>query len=185
MIAVAPAETIPTLPSIYWYAVQTRPRAEYAALAEINGMPGLEAYLPQETRQRRTYKGKEPVHSPLMPGFIFVGSPVPPIMDAASPDHPHPIYAVLKSKSVRDLVRSPGGGAHPIRAQVIDGWRVNFVDYLRQREAAGDFDFIPRQNKATPAKPKTRSLKEKGDWKAQVAAAKQHLDEMWNQALVA
>nr|WP_313041054.1 transcription termination/antitermination NusG family protein [Brevundimonas diminuta] len=150
--------------TIYWYAVQTRPRAEYAALADINSMTSLEAYLPQGTRQRRTYRGKETVEHPLMPGFIFVGSTVPPIIDAASPDHPHPIYGVLKSKAVRNLVRSPGGGVHPIRPQVIDGWRVNFIDYLRERESAGAFDYTPRQ------KPEAKHAQfQKGDLKELMA----------------
>lgn len=127
----------------YWFAVQTRPRAESAALADINSMSGLQAYLPQETRLRRTRKGRVTVQHPLMPGFIFVGSTTPPIVDAASPDHPHPIFQVLKSRAVRCLVRSGAGGVHPIRPQMIDGWRVEVVDYLRQREAAGAFDFRP------------------------------------------
>lgn len=151
----------------YWFAVETRPRAEYAALNDIQAM-GLEAYLPQETRQRRTYKGKEVVRHPLMPGFVFVGSTTPPIVDAGSPDHPHPIFQVLKSKSVRGLVRSPGGGVHPIRPRIVDGWAVNFVDDLRAREAAGDFDFTPRQKPAAKARRFMKgSLKELMDFARQ------------------
>lgn len=154
----------------YWFAVQTRSRAEYAALADINGMDGLEAYLPQETRQRRTHRGKEAVLHPLLPGFIFVGSSVPQIAAVASTDHPHPIFDVLKSKAVRGLVRSPGGGVHPIRPQVIDGWRVNFVDHLREREAAGAFDYTPRQKPEAKA-----ALFQKGDLKELMAMASRAL----------
>lgn len=115
-----------------WYAVETRPRRELAALADITAM-GLEAYVPQETRIRRTHKGKEVVQHPLMPGFIFVS--------AASDT----IFDVLKSQAVRDIIRAPGGDAHPIRPKIVDGWPVHFVDEVRRREAAGDFDFTPRK----------------------------------------
>lgn len=56
-----------------WFAVETRPRAELAALADIQTM-GLEAYVPQETRLRRTRRGKVVVQHPLLPGFIFVAA---------------------------------------------------------------------------------------------------------------
>lgn len=127
----------------YWYAVETRVRSENAALREISAIEGLEAYLPQETRLKRTRKGRFVVQHPLMPGFLFVGAKVPPIVDVNSPDHPHPIFEVLKLQSVRAIVRGAGGGIQPIRPKIIDGWAVNFVDDLRQREAAGAFDFRP------------------------------------------
>lgn len=169
----------------YWFAVETRPRAEFAALADINAMPGLEAYFPRETRQRRTMRGKETVFHPVMPGFVFVGSPIRPTADVSSPDHPHPIYGVLKSKAVRGLVRSAGGGAQPMQPLSVQGWRVDFVDFMREREAAGDFDFTPRQKKTAPSKPLTRSLKGKGAWEAQLAAAKQYMADLRNEALAA
>lgn len=169
----------------YWFAVQTRPRAEFAALADINAMPGLEAYLPRETRQRRTFRGKEVVYTPVMPGFVFVGSPIRPINDVNSPDHPHPIYSVLKSNAVRGLVRSAGGGVHPMRPLSVDGWRVDFVDYMRRREDAGDFDFTPRQKKAAPHKPKTKSFKSLGGFDDQLAAAHRDLEAMRLEALAA
>lgn len=169
----------------YWFAVETRARGEFAALADINAMPGLEAYLPRETRQRRTFRGKETVYYPVMPGFIFVGSPIRPIADVSSPEHPHPIYNVLKSKSVRGLVRSAGGGAQPMQPLSVHGWRVDFVDYMREREEAGDFDFTPRQKKAAPSKPKTRSLKAKGAWEDQLDAVKKHLEEWRVEAMAA
>lgn len=153
-----------------WFAIQTRPRAEQAALADIRMIDGLEAYLPQETRIRRTYKGKETVQHPLMAGFLFVGSTVPIIVDVNSPDHPHPIFQVLKSRAVRDIVRSPGGGVHPIRPMVVDGWRVDFIDHLKAQEAAGAFDYTPR------AKPEAKAKRfQKGDLKDLMAFAKNTL----------
>lgn len=115
-----------------WYAVETRPRRELAALADITAM-GLEAYVPQEIRLRRTRKGAVPVQHPLLPGFVFVRAA------------PRTIFDVLKSKAVRNVIRAPGGAAHPIRAKIVDGWPVHFVDEVRRREAAGDFDFTPRK----------------------------------------
>jgi len=124
------------MPTDKWFAVQTRPRAEMTAMADITAM-GLEAYVPQETRIRRTHKGKETVQHPLLPGFVFVCAKSRSIFD------------VLKSRAVRDIVRSPGGDAHPIRPKIIDGWPVHFVDEMRAREAAGDFDFTPRRKHLT------------------------------------
>lgn len=148
----------------YWFAVETRPNREYAALADIATLGQFETYLPQESRQRRTRKGRIDVHHPLMPGIIFVGSKVPPIVDVNSPDHPHPIFSLLNLPSVRSLPRSPGGQVHPLRPQVIDGWRVNFVEHLKQREAAGAFDFRPREKADAP---KVKTLK--GAFKDQLA----------------
>ncbi len=138
----------------HWFAVETRVRSEYAALADIKTLGEFETYCPQETRLRRTRKGRFVVQHPLMPGIIFVGSKVPPIVDVDSPDHPHPIFKLLNLPSVRSLPRSPGGQVHPLRPQVIDGWRVDFVEHLKQREAAGAFDNRPRE-KADVAKAKT------------------------------
>lgn len=119
--------------NLNWFAIQTRPRAEFAALADIQAMDGLEAYLPQETRQRRTRKGKETVRHPLMPGILFVGCKARSIFD------------VLRSRAVRDIIRAPGGEARPIRPKMVDGSPWHIVDELRQREEAGDFDFTPRR----------------------------------------
>ena len=141
------------MPKTYWYAVETRVRSEQAALREITAL-GFDVYLPQETRLKRTRKGRVVVQHPLMPGFLFVGSKVPPIVDVDSPDHPHPIFEILKLQSVRDIVRGAGGGIHPIRPRIVDGWSVNFVEDLRQREAAGAFDFRPREKDET-AKPRS------------------------------
>jgi hypothetical protein len=154
----------------YWFAVETRARAEYVALADINAMDGLEAYVPQETRLRRTRKGRVVVQHPLIPSFIFVGSKTPPIVDASSPDHPHPIFQVLASRAVRALLRSPGGGVHPIRPRYVDGWPVDFVEDLRANEAAGAFDFTPRPK--PEAGPKRF---QKGDLKELMAFAKNTL----------
>lgn len=111
-----------------WFAVETRPRAELAALADIQAM-GLEAYVPQETRLRRTRKGKVVVQHPLLPGFIFVAA-----------ESAQDVFRTLGSKAVRNVVRAPGGGAHPIRPKMVDGSPWHFVDEMRAREAAGDFD---------------------------------------------
>lgn len=116
-----------------WFAVETRPRAELAAQADINAM-GLEAYVPQETRLRRTRRGKVIVQHPLLPGFIFVCAET--VQD---------VFRVLGSKSVRNVVRAPGGAAHPIRPKIVDGSPWHFVDEMRAREEAGDFDFTPRR----------------------------------------
>jgi len=43
-------EPKPNLKTMNWFAIQTRPRAEQAALADIRMMDGREAYPPQETR---------------------------------------------------------------------------------------------------------------------------------------
>lgn len=120
-----------------WYAIETRPRAEYAALADINSMPGLEAYLPQETRFRRTRKGQFSVEHPLLPGFMFVGCQP----EASRPDGHPLIFNVLHSKAVRSIIRSPGGGVHPIRPKVVRGTSWHFVNELRSRETAGQFDY--------------------------------------------
>ncbi|MFN3930824.1 MAG: transcription termination/antitermination NusG family protein [Brevundimonas sp.] len=134
----------------YWFAVETRPNREYAALAEIDALGEFETYCPQETRLRRTRKGRFVVQHPLMASIVFVGSKVPPIADINSPDHPHPIFKLLNLPAVRALPRSPGGGVHPIRPQIVDGWRVDFVDHLKKREAAGAFDFRPREKTEAP-----------------------------------
>ena len=118
--------------STNWFVVQTTPRGELAALADIQAMDGLEAYLPQETRLRRTRKGKVVVQHPLLPGFLFVGTRTRSIFDT------------LRSKSVRGIIRSPGGAAHPIRSKTVNGTAWNFVDELRSRENAGEFDFTPK-----------------------------------------
>nr|WP_312165619.1 transcription termination/antitermination NusG family protein [Brevundimonas diminuta] len=115
-----------------WFAVETRPRAELAALADIQAM-GLEAYVPQETRLRRTRKGKVVVQHPLLPGFIFVAA-----------ESAQDVFRTLGSKAVRNIVRAPGCAAHPIRPKIVNGWPVHFVDEMRAREAAGDFDYTPR-----------------------------------------
>mgnify|MGYP002714623604 CR=1 FL=1 len=94
---------------IYWYAVETRARAEQRAIAEIEALGEFQVYVPMETRLRRTRKGRVPVSHPLMPSIIFVGSTVPPIADVNSPDYPHPIFKLLKLSSVRALVRGAGG----------------------------------------------------------------------------
>lgn len=155
----------------HWYAVETRPRAEYAALAEIAALGEFQTYCPQETRLRRTRKGRFVVQHPLMPSIVFVGSHVPPIVDVNSPDHPHPIFKLLKLPSVRALPRSPGGGVHPIRPAVVDGWRVNFVDHLRSREEAGEFDFTPRHPNDT--KPIIQTIR--GDLRELMTLARQTL----------
>ena len=121
-----------TVNSTNWFVVRTTPRGELAALADIQAMEGLEAYLPQETRLRRTRKGKVVVHHPLLPGFLFVGTQGRSIFDA------------LRSKSVRGIIRSPGGAAHPIRSKIVNGTAWNFVDELKSREIAGEFDFTPK-----------------------------------------
>lgn len=123
-----------------WFAVETRPRAELAALADIQAM-GLEAYVPQETRLRRTRKGKVVVQHPLLPGFIFVAA-----------ETAQDVFRTLDSKAVRNVVRAPGGAAHPIRPKIVDGSPWHFVDEMRVREAAGDFDYTPRQKPQAPAK---------------------------------
>lgn len=159
--------SILTLNKTYWYAVETRVRSEYAALREISAL-GFDCYLPQETRLKRTRKGRFVVQHPLMPGFLFVGTTVPPIIDVDSPDHPHPIFQVLNLPSVRNLVRGAGGGIHPLRPRVVDGWRVDFVEHLRSREEAGDFDNRPREKtEATKARTLTGAFK---DQLAQVMA---------------
>lgn len=118
--------------STNWFVLQTTPRGELAALAVIQAMDGLEAYLPWETRLRRTRKGKVVVHHPLLPGFLPVGTQDRSIFDA------------LLSKSVRGIIRSPGGVAHPIRSKIVNGTAWNFVDELKSREIAGEFDFTPK-----------------------------------------
>ena len=115
-----------------WFPVETRPRAELTAQTDITSM-GLEAYVPQEIRLRRTRRGAVPVQHTLMPGFVFVRAA------------PSAIFDVLKSKAVRNVIRAPGGAALPIRAKIVDGWPVHFVDEMRRREAAGDFDFTPKR----------------------------------------
>lgn len=117
----------------HWYVVETRPRAEYAALTDIEAMMGLEVYLPQETRLRRTRKGKFVVQHPLLPGFLFVRATARSIFD------------VMRSQAVRSIVRSPGGAAHPIRPRTVNGTAWDFVDEMRSRENAGEFDFTPKR----------------------------------------
>jgi len=146
--------------TITWFAIETRPRGEYAALHDLQTMTDLDIYLPQEIRQRRTRKGKEKVRHPLMPGILFVGC-----IDPAD------IWAATRSGAVRRIIRSATGEALPIRPQVIDGWRVNIVDHLRAREAAGDFDFTPRQK--APRKPGFL----KGTFRDQLAAVRNALFE--------
>lgn len=117
-----------------WFAVETRPRAESAALANINSLDGFEAYAPQETRIRRTPKGKLTVQHPLMPGIIFVSTKTRPIFD------------VLKCLAVRDIMRTPCTGApHALRPKTVNGTTWHFVDELRARENAGEFDYTPRR----------------------------------------
>lgn len=120
------------MPTASWFAIETRPRAEYAALADLEAMDGIDVYLPQETRLRRTRKGKFVVQHPLLPGFLFVNATGRSIFD------------VLRSKAVRGIVRAPGGAAHPIRPRVINGTPWHFVDEMRARENAGEFDFTPK-----------------------------------------
>lgn len=151
------------MPTDSWFAVETRPRAEMTAMADINAM-GLEAYVPQETRIRRTHKGKEVVQHPLLPGFVFVCA------------KSRSIFEVLKSRAVRNVVRSPGGNAHPIRPKIVDGSPRHFVDEMRAREAAGDFDFTPRKK---PAMRRPDFLK--GAFKDQLAAIRIALFEQVDQ----
>lgn len=127
----------PKLSTKNWFAVETRVRAEYAAVADINAMDGLEAYLPEETRKRQTRKGERIVQHPLLPGFMFVSCDP----DAERPDGRPLILDVLRSKAVRSIVRSPGGGIHPIRPKMVRGTAWHFVDELRARENAGQFDY--------------------------------------------
>lgn len=164
-------DQLTTNTTTYWFAVETRARAEHRAIAEIEALGEFQVYVPMETRLRRTRKGRVPVSHPLMSSIIFVGSTVPPIADVNSPDYPHPIFKLLKLPSVRALTRGAGGMVHPIQPITVDGWRQDFVENLRAREAAGEFDFTPRP----PVEGQPRKVFKRGDLSDLMALARRTL----------
>lgn len=164
-------DQLTTITTTYWFAVETRARAEQRAIAEIEALGEFQVYVPMEKRLRRTRKGRVPVSHPLMPSIIFVGSTIPPIADVNSPDYPHPIFKLLKLSSVRALVRGAGGMVHPIQPITVDGWCQDFVENLRSREAAGEFDFTPRP----PVEGQPRKVFKKGDLAELMAVARRTL----------
>ena len=54
-----------------WYVVNTRPRAEGLALANLDNQ-GFRAYLPRFLRRRHHARRIETVAAPLFPGYLFV-----------------------------------------------------------------------------------------------------------------
>lgn len=54
-----------------WYAVQSRPRSESLAAANL-ARQGFEVYLPKLRRERRHARRRDIVASPLFPGYLFV-----------------------------------------------------------------------------------------------------------------
>lgn len=69
---------------------------------------------------------------PLLPGFLFVGT------------QGRSVFNAMRSKAVRGIIRSTGPAAHPIRPKIVNGTAWNFVDELKSREIAGEFDFTPK-----------------------------------------
>jgi transcriptional antiterminator RfaH len=54
-----------------WYAVQSRPRSELEAAANLSRQ-GFEVYLPRHRRTRSHARRRDLVSYPLFPGYLFV-----------------------------------------------------------------------------------------------------------------
>lgn len=111
-----------------WFAVRTQAKREQAAETAIKELTRLDVFLPVETRLRRTHKGRTRVHSPLMPGYLFVGT---------NPDAKGDIYSCVSVSAVVDVVRLRSGQAAVINAR--------FINAMRAAMAAGEFDYTPKR----------------------------------------
>lgn len=131
-----------------WYAVRTATRQEKRARDSLHEM-GFPAYLPCETRWRRTKADKEKIETPLFVGYLFV---------QCEPTDWHVIAE--EAEGVHQFVRYHGPGGlsvpFPIPAKVVD-------EILMDQEA-GDFD-------------KTRS--EKPTYRPQVGDRVRITSSMW------
>lgn len=56
----------------HWLIVRTLPRGEFRAVSALKDL-GFMAYLPCETKWRKTAKGKHRVRYPLFRGYVFLG----------------------------------------------------------------------------------------------------------------
>ncbi len=114
--------------ALVWYAVRCRGGAERKAADGLREM-GFDVYTPMETRFRRDPKTRQAVNveHPLIPSYLFVG------VKTWGPR----IYEVQSVEPVHDVVRYASREAAPIRPR--------FVDELRARQAAGEFDFTPKR----------------------------------------
>ena len=56
-----------------WYALYTKPRAEFQAEKQITSI-GVETYLPTITTLRQWSDRKKKVTAPLLPGYIFINA---------------------------------------------------------------------------------------------------------------
>jgi transcription antitermination factor NusG len=55
----------------YWYALYTRPRAEFKAAEQIEAI-GIEYYLPTITRLKQWSDRKKKITEPILKGYIFI-----------------------------------------------------------------------------------------------------------------
>lgn len=119
---------------LIWYAVLTNPRCEAKAVAGLRER-GFDVYLPEETRLKRSKaNARERVNRPLFPGYLFVG---------LNPDCGAGLYHVRLQDGVRGVVASADGRPARIGHVVINGEPVRIVDWLRSRQAMGEFDYTP------------------------------------------
>jgi len=111
---------------IRWYAVYTQPHAETKALEHLLRQ-GYSAYLPRYRTRVRHARRSQMVLRPLFPRYLFAG-----IDRAAMRWRP-----ILSTIGVADVVRA-GDEPSPVPSEI--------VDVIREREAAGGFDWCNPQH---------------------------------------
>lgn len=106
-----------------WYALETRPAAEYVAETEIRRV-GVEVYLPQFRREYRHHRSKKWIARsfPLFTGYLFIRA------DGLDWGALATCRGIERDGVLRDMAGKP---------LAIDGEE---VDAIRAREAAGEFD---------------------------------------------
>lgn len=106
-----------------WYIVRSASGRERAALASIEG-EGFNAYLPCETRWRRTPTRKDKVEHPLFVGYLFVECEA---TDCAG---------ILELDGVHQFVRYLGSDGEPHAMPI----PAREVEKVRAKQAAGHYD---------------------------------------------
>lgn len=114
-----------------WYVLLTeahRERRAELALLEI----GFDAYLPVETRWRRTHKTKRRVESPLLPGYLFV---------KVEADVPLAMHMIREADGVSGFLKL-GQAVRPIKA--------TWVGEIKQAQTEGAFDTTRKHLRQMP-----------------------------------
>lgn len=119
----------------HWFVVRTATRQEQRAAESLKEL-GIDHYLPQLTRWKRTQLTKEAVQAPLFDGYLFA--------QLGGSD----FRAVLEAQGVHTIVKctTRGGDRRPIPVSGVA------VAALQDAQARGDFDYTkPTKAKYRPS----------------------------------